>query len=432
MANAAAAVEGKKEIDGLDTEDQMRWVEELLENGRLHFKHFLVEPDFVNKLVEKKVLSKFNQKQFDKMGEDNDAKVEELHKNLKTKGWENFKVARQTLYELYPQMGDKKVWDEDLVNELPVLSLKYQQLGVSDVQADGNTPNMQLHTPEDETDPDGMFSSRSNPKTSSVPVTKQEYSSLPMYNMHKKPLRGLCLLVNNEDYSKAEGLKDRRGSTVDAKRIEDLFSGLGFHVESQKNLTKLSLRRLIELLQRYKDLQKYNCFVAVFLSHGENESLNCVDGETMRIDDIINSFKGDTCPALAGTPKWFIIQACRGSEFNYEIQHDAPEDEDYEQMPEKPMSIPACADFYISYATAPGYYSFRNINSGSWFINDMCSVLHEYSQREDVNTMMTRVNRRVALGRTVEGGGSIRKQMPCHVNMLTSALFLHPMRSSDI
>ena len=42
------------------------------------------------------------------MGEDNDAKVEELHKNLKTKGWENFKVARQTLYELYPQMGDKK------------------------------------------------------------------------------------------------------------------------------------------------------------------------------------------------------------------------------------------------------------------------------------------------------------------------------------
>lgn len=51
MANAAAAVEGKKEIDGLDTEDQMRWVEELLENGRLHFKHFLVEPDFVNKLV---------------------------------------------------------------------------------------------------------------------------------------------------------------------------------------------------------------------------------------------------------------------------------------------------------------------------------------------------------------------------------------------
>jgi len=325
-----------------------------------------------------------------------------------------------------------------LVNELPVLSLKYQNLSISDTQADGNTPNMQLHTPDESTDPDGMFSSRSSPhpKTSSVPVTKQEYSSLPMYNMHKKPLRGLCLLVNNEDYSKAEGLKDRRGSTVDAKRIESLFSGLGFHVESQKNLTKLSLRRLIELLQRYKDLQKYNCFVAVFLSHGENESLNCVDGETMRIDDIINSFKGDTCPALAGTPKWFIIQACRGCEFNYEIQHDAPEDEHdaYEQMPEKPMSIPACADFYISYATAPGYYSFRNINSGSWFINDMCSVLHEYGQREDVNTMMTRVNRRVALGRTVEGGGSIRKQMPCHVNMLTSALFLHPMqsKSSDI
>ena len=33
-----------------------------------------------------------------------------------------------------------------------------------------------------------------------VLTPEQEYSSLPMYNMHKKPLRGLCLLVNNEDY----------------------------------------------------------------------------------------------------------------------------------------------------------------------------------------------------------------------------------------
>jgi len=104
MSNPAAAVEVNKEIDGLDIDDQKRWVEELLETGRLHFKHFNVESDLINKLVEKKVLSKFNQKQFEKLSSDNDAKIEELHQNLKKKGWENFKVARQSLYELYPQM----------------------------------------------------------------------------------------------------------------------------------------------------------------------------------------------------------------------------------------------------------------------------------------------------------------------------------------
>ena len=80
----------------------------------------------------------------------------------------------------------------------------------------------------------------------------------------------------------------------------------------------------------------------------------------------------------------------------------------------------------------PGYYSFRNINEGSWFINDLCKVLKEYAHKEDVNTMMTRVNRNVALGRVVASEYGYRRQMPCHVNMLTSALYLCNVRQSQI
>lgn len=221
---------------------------------------------------------------------------------------------------------------------------------------------------------------------------------------------------------------------MDANMVKNIFSDMDFDVEYQKNLTKSSMKRLIGLIQGYKDLEKYSCFVAVLLSHGENESLNLVDGETMRVDDIINSFKADTCPALADTPKWFIIQACRGPELKSMRTSSiktGEDDEGYEEMCEKPMSIHACADFYISYATVPGYYAFRNINTGSWFINDLCSTLKDYAHKEDVNTMMTRVNRTVSKGREVEIAGEIRRQMPCHVNMLTSALFLHPMKSSD-
>ena len=42
---------------------------------------------------------------------------------------------------------------------------------------------------------------------------------------------------------------------MDAKRIEDLFSGLGFHVESQKNLTKLSLRRSVIISELGRDIR---------------------------------------------------------------------------------------------------------------------------------------------------------------------------------
>ena len=46
----------------------------------------------------------------------------------------------------------------------------------------------------------------------------------------------------------------------------------------------------------------------------------------------------------------------------------------------------------------PGYFSYRNTRTGSWFIQCLVEVLVKYNWCEDVNTMMTRVNRKVALG----------------------------------
>lgn len=441
----------KRNIDDLDTEDQMRWVKELLEEGRPYFEKFMIEVDLINRLVEKKVLSKYNQKQFNKLSlenADNEEKVNELHKSLRSKGWDNFKIARQTLYDLYPVMRGSRVWDEDIVNELPVLNLKYQR---PDAQTDGNSGSSKpklLHSPDGDTSPDGLLSSQGGPKlTTSEPDKKDlQYSSMPIYNLQKKPLKGYCLIINNENYSKVNGFNDRMGSTVDAEKLYRLFNTeLGFHVEHQSNMTVKSLRRLIKIVKKPSQgqLEKYSCFVAVLLSHGGNTALSCVDGESIEIDDIINSFKADVCSALAGTPKWFIVQACRGAEYNNAIKVTAPgayrdghsdggnNKNVYQQMSDKAMSIPACSDFFLSYATAPGYFSFRHVTEGSWFINDLCQVLYEFAHYEDINTMMMRVNRKVAVDRDDKMGGNIRKQMPCHVNMLTSALFLHHIKTTD-
>ena len=43
------------------------------------------------------------------------------------------------------------------------------------------------------------------------------------------------------------------------------------------------------------------------------------DGKEVKLDDLINQFSSDNCPALAGKPKLFLIQACRGGNLNYNV-----------------------------------------------------------------------------------------------------------------
>lgn len=41
------------------------------------------------------------------------------------------------------------------------------------------------------------------------------------------------------------------------------------------------------------------------------------DGESLPINAILNAFDSKKCPALAGKPKLFFIQACRGGEHEW-------------------------------------------------------------------------------------------------------------------
>ena len=44
-------------------------------------------------------------------------------------------------------------------------------------------------------------------------------------------------------------------------------------------------------------------------------------------------------------------------------------------------TIPNEADFLISYATVPGYVSFRCPINGTWYIRSLCTNLTKYAQR---------------------------------------------------
>uniref|UniRef100_A0AAQ5XYJ4 Caspase-3 n=1 Tax=Amphiprion ocellaris TaxID=80972 RepID=A0AAQ5XYJ4_AMPOC len=150
-------------------------------------------------------------------------------------------------------------------------------------------------------------------------------------------------------------------------------------------------------------------FVCVLLSHGDEGVIYGTDG-CEKLDTMISYFKGNRCRTLVGKPKLFFIQACRGSTLDDGALLEA--DAVPEQTSEK---IPVEADCLYAYSAAPGYYSWRNTSSGSWFIQSLCEVLQEFS-----------VNRKVALNfesASTIPGFSGKKQIPCIVSMLTKDFY---------
>lgn len=55
------------------------------------------------------------------------------------------------------------------------------------------------------------------------------------------------------------------------------------------------------------DHSDVDCFMLVFLSHGENDHVYTFNGK-ISIQDITSLFKGDKCKSLVGKPKIFILQ----------------------------------------------------------------------------------------------------------------------------
>jgi caspase 2 len=52
--------------------------------------------------------------------------------------------------------------------------------------------------------------------------------------------------------------------------------------------------------------------VVIVLTHGGNDYINGVDGSKINTHDFWACFNSASAPLLAGKPKFFIMQSCRG------------------------------------------------------------------------------------------------------------------------
>ncbi|XP_067857697.1 caspase-7-like [Heptranchias perlo] len=232
------------------------------------------------------------------------------------------------------------------------------------------------------------------------------------------------LIFTVQQFYPFSDLTNRPRAAKDTRRLHRVLSGLGFAVTFMDDYTAE------EILQEYARESRRthgSCFISIISSHGEEGVIYGADSRPVKLRDIYSMFTSQTCPTLAGKPKIFFIQACRGLEMDEGVyletvgvtetdSDDSPLDSfsHYEAVPE---------DTAVHFSTSPDHAAFLS-PGGSVFLQSLCEVLSGEQRHWELLRIMTRVNCLVAWrfeSRGEKTGG--KKQTPCFITKLREEVY---------
>lgn len=218
---------------------------------------------------------------------------------------------------------------------------------------------------------------------------------------HKK--RGQALIFVNDQFSSLH-LEPRKCAAHDTAITKRAFAYLGFEVKEHWNLRTRDLLKTLQEVSS-EDHSDSDCLAVVFMSHGNvdhNKEFLCTRDSKIDTEELWKNFTADKCPSLAGKPKFFFIQACRGDNIDKGVKMKQPKalkvqmdgvhhKEDY--------VIPLHADMLMMWASYPGMFAFKSYQNGmngSVFIHFLSKVLMQDGRTCDLFTLLLRVTREVA------------------------------------
>ncbi|XP_046391987.1 caspase-1-like isoform X2 [Ischnura elegans] len=243
------------------------------------------------------------------------------------------------------------------------------------------------------------------------------------YNMsHER--RGYFLILNHDKFDCPN--MDRPGSEVDVNELKTTAAALGFEPIICNNLTYQEISETINKVATM-DHSNADCLGIAVLTHGEHHGYLHAKDCLYSVEKLWTPFTADACPTLAGKPKLFFIQACRGQRLDEGIAVRRTETDSGVNS----YKIPSIADFLISYSTVDGYYSWRNPENGTWFIRSLCEELRDWAPRgKEFLQILVKVHARVAFQyqsfNEKDPSFDAKKQIPSFVCMLTRCLYLMP------
>ncbi|XP_053945490.1 caspase-3-like [Anastrepha ludens] len=258
------------------------------------------------------------------------------------------------------------------------------------------------------------------------------------YYPNNNPNVGIAVILNHK-YVK--GQKDRMGTEKDRDTIAQTLKLYGFDVRVFNDLTFEEVDGQLRAIAK-DDHTNNDCFVLVVMSHGAEGRVFASD-MSYPVERLWQPFLGENCKSLINKPKIFFVQACRGerldkpvvfSEFAVMTRQIGGPSLPEEKPPVITYAIPNTADLVVMYSTFEKYYSFRNVENGSWFIQSLCKVLTASAQKSNASTegvdflrLLTAVNRKVAYEyqsfAKVEALNQL-KEMPNFLSTLTKTFYI--------
>nr|XP_054757078.1 uncharacterized protein LOC129263184 [Lytechinus pictus] len=252
-----------------------------------------------------------------------------------------------------------------------------------------------------------------------------------------KPDKGIAFILNNYIFDTYRA-SERKGSHIDLVNVRHVFKEIGYAPEEAQNLTAEEIRMELNSLKQ-KILPSHTSVVLVFMSHGVPEGILGTDQKVVTVEEIKNMFSGNNCQALIGKPKIMFFQACRGDKVTpcASSNNTPPEagteksdgivstdgltpggrvalakDDGESSKPDRSMvkpspdnikgdevdtdgGVPDNADVYIAHATSEGYFSLRDKQNGSWFIQALCEELIASAHAHHLDDIMMKVTDRV-------------------------------------
>ncbi|XP_049819851.1 caspase-1-like isoform X2 [Aethina tumida] len=261
----------------------------------------------------------------------------------------------------------------------------------------------------------------------------QNNNVVDQYYKMNNQYRGHALIFNHYKF-KAGKFKERNGTHKDNERIKKTLLSLNFEVDEFRDLDYKYIQEHVKSAAS-KNYDDKDCVVVVILSHGDPNIVYAND-QPYNPKSLWSKFCPLKNPTLKGKPVIFIINACQGSKYDHGIYFTETKsnytDSNFNEseIDTKPLSkedmshmeIPDQSDLLLIYSTAPGYYSWRSPDTGSWFIQTFCEILDELKYKEDLLTILTIVICRVAYDYESRGLVTGKKQVPCFFSKLTKLL----------
>jgi caspase-like apoptosis-related cysteine protease len=212
-----------------------------------------------------------------------------------------------------------------------------------------------------------------------------------------RPKRGFHLIFAQENFDEKSGLWNpdnpndngkRNGTEADVKALVKAYTHLGFKNVVFQDQSKEEIKKILDGVSS-SDLTNHDCIAVTMLTHGNMDELFARDG-SFPADEVWQPFQADKCKSLAGKPKIFICQACKGTKKN----PGAELDKNKLQSDGSNVRIGTQTDFIWGFSTCRGEVSYRHCKEGSIYIQALCNVILGDSKRTmDFASILLMANR---------------------------------------